>query len=294
MGLLSTGIYVEFGIILPYIFAFYLMLSLLEDIGYLPRLAIIADNIMHRIGLHGYAIIPMLLGMGCNVPGILATRILDSKRERFIAITLISIAVPCAALQAMIIGLVGRYGQMYVFIVYFTLFIVWLVVGLTLNVLVKGFSPDLVIEIPPYRMPILTLLIKKVWFRIYNFLFEAIPYVLFGILIVNLLYISNLFNFISLFTKPVITKLWGLPQSAIVPILIGFIRKDVAVAMLGPLNLTAKQIVIGSTILAIFFPCIATFTMMIKELGIKKMFISTALMIIISLIVGALLNIIIR
>lgn len=294
MGLLSTGIYVEFGIILPYIFAFYLMLSILEDVGYLPRLAIIADNIMHKIGLHGYAIIPILLGMGCNVPGILATRILDSNRERFIAITLISIAVPCAALQAMIIGLVGSYGQIYVFIVYFTLFIVWLVVGLILNVLVKGFSPDLVIEIPPYRMPILTLLIKKVWFRLYNFLFEAIPYVLLGVLIVNLIYTFNLFNFTSPYTQLIITKLWGLPQSAIVPILIGFIRKDVAVAMLGPLNLTAKQIVIGSTILAIFFPCIATFTMMIKELGFMKMLISTALMITISLIVGTLLNIIIR
>ena len=100
--------------VLPYVFSFYLILSFLEDVGYLPRLAILLDNLMHRLGLHGYAIIPTLLGLGCNVPGILATRILEGKRERFIAATLISIGVPCAALQAMIVGLVGKQGGQYV------------------------------------------------------------------------------------------------------------------------------------------------------------------------------------
>ncbi|GAI10262.1 unnamed protein product, partial [marine sediment metagenome] len=103
-GLLTTGLYVPFAMVLPYIISFYLVLGLLEDVGYLPRLAVLMDTIMHRLGLHGYAIIPTLLGLGCNVPAILATRILESKRERFIAATLISIAIPCAALQAMIFG----------------------------------------------------------------------------------------------------------------------------------------------------------------------------------------------
>jgi len=120
-GLLTTGLYVPLAMVLPYIFSFYLMLGLLEDIGYLPRLAILMDTIMHRLGLHGYAIIPTLLGLGCNVPAVLATRILESKRERFIAATLISIAIPCAALQAMIFGLVGERGIQYVAIVYGTL-----------------------------------------------------------------------------------------------------------------------------------------------------------------------------
>ncbi len=109
-GLLTTGLYIEFAVVLPYLISFYLVLGLLEDIGYLPRLAVLMDTIMHRLGLHGYAIIPTLLGLGCNVPAILATRILESRRERFIAATLISIAVPCASLQAMIFGLVGKHG----------------------------------------------------------------------------------------------------------------------------------------------------------------------------------------
>ena len=292
MGLLSTGIYVEFGMILPYIISFYLILSVLEDVGYLPRLAIIADSLMHRIGLHGYAIIPMFLGMGCNVPGILATRILESKRERFIASTLISIGVPCAALQAMIIGLVGARGNKYVFIVYLTLFLVWFLTGVILNLLIKGFSPDLVIEVPPYRLPSLSQLFKKLWYRVYWFLIEAVPYVLLGVLVVNLLYTFQVFHYIAPLTKGIVTKIWGLPQSTIVPILIGFVRKDVAVAMLGPLNLTAKQLVIGSTVLAIFFPCIATFTMLIKELGVKDMIKATGIMIVASILVGGILNLV--
>jgi ferrous iron transport protein B len=246
---------------------------------------------MHRIGLHGYAIIPMFLGLGCNVPGILATRILESKRERFIAATLISVGVPCAALQAMILGLVGAQGGKYVAIVYFTLFLVWLITGLILNKMVTGFSPDLVIEIPPYRMPSISQLLRKLWYRIYWFLMDAVPFVLGGVFIINLLYTFRIFEHLAPYTKIIITKVWGLPEATIIPVLIGFVRKDVAVAMLGPLNLNAKQLVIGSTVLAIFFPCIATFIMLIKELGIKDTAKATSIMIGASILVGGILNI---
>ena len=110
LGVLTTAPYIEFGMVLPYVISFYFILCLLEDIGYLPRLAILLDNLLHRLGLHGYAIIPVLLGFGCNVPGILSTRVLESKRERFIASTIISIGVPCVPLQAMIFGLLGKFG----------------------------------------------------------------------------------------------------------------------------------------------------------------------------------------
>ncbi len=292
MGVLSTGIYVELGMVLPYLVSFYLVLSILEDIGYLPRLAIQVDTLFHRIGLHGYSIIPMFLAMGCNVPGILATRILETRRERFIAATLISIAVPCAALQAMIIGLVGQKGGNYVAIVYITLFLVWLILGFLMNLMVKGFSPELIIEMPPYRLPRFSFLFKKLWIRISEFLIEAAPFVLAGVFIVNLLYNFKVFDFITKLTASVITKLFGLPSQAIVAMLIGFLRKDVAVALLGPLNLTAKQLVVSSTVLAMFFPCIATFAILIKELGIRDTIKSTLLMIATAIIVGTLLNLI--
>jgi ferrous iron transport protein B len=291
-GLLSSGLYVPLAMVLPYIVSFYLVLGLLEDTGYLPRLAVLMDTLMHRLGLHGYAIIPTLLGLGCNVPAVLATRILESKRERFIAATLISIAVPCAALQAMVIGLVGQHGGQYVVIVYATLFIVWVTLGLILRRAVKGFSPELLIEIPPYRLPPWRAVLQKLWMRTYGFLLEALPIILGAVFVINILYFAGVFEAIANFTAPVITNLLGLPKDAVAAIVIGFLRKDVALGMLVPLALSAKQLVISSVVLAMFFPCIATFIVMLRELGVGSLLKSAGIMIATSLIVGGLLNLI--
>lgn len=291
-GLLSSGLYVPLAMVLPYVIAFYLVLGLLEDIGYLPRLAVLMDTIMHRLGLHGYAIIPTLLGFGCNVPAVLATRILESKRERFIAATLISIAVPCAALQAMIFGLVGERGGQYVAIVYGTLFVVWIILGIIINRFARGFSPELLIEIPPYRLPSWRAVLQKLWMRAYGFLVEAIPIILGAVLVINILYILRVFDVIANFTAPVVTGLLGLPKEAVTALVIGFLRKDVALGMLAPLALTAKQLVVGSVVLAMFFPCIATFVVLLRELGAVNMLKSAGIMIAVALITGGILNLI--
>jgi ferrous iron transport protein B len=291
-GLLTSGLYVPLGVVLPYVFSFYLVLGILEDTGYLPRLAVLMDTILHRLGLHGYAIVPNLLGLGCNVPAILSTRILESRRERFIAATLISIAVPCAALQAMIFGLVGARGLGYVAIVYGTLFIVWIILGLILHRLAKGFSPELLIEIPPYRLPPWRMVFRKLWFRTYGFLAEAIPIILGAILVVNVLYILGVFHAIADFTAPVVTGLLGLPREAVTALVIGFLRKDVALGMLAPLALTSGQLVVGSVVLAMLFPCIATFVVMFRELGPVDMLKAVGVMIVAALATGAILNLI--
>ena len=293
-GLLTTGLYVPFAMVLPYITSFYLVLGLLEDVGYLPRLAVLMDTIMHRLGLHGYAIIPTMLGFGCNVPAILATRILESKRERFIAATLISIAIPCAALQAMIFGLVGQHGVQYVAIIYGTLFLVWAALGIILNRLVKGFSPELLVEIPPYRLPLWRTVLQKLWMRTYGFLVEAIPIILAAVLVINILYVLGIFDVIASFTAPVVTGLLGLPEEAVTALVIGFMRKDVALGMLAPLALTAEQLVVGSVVLAMFFPCIATFVVLVRELGIVNMLKAAALMITVALLTGGMLNLILN
>jgi ferrous iron transport protein B len=291
-GLLSSGLYVPFAMVLPYIISFYLVLGLLEDIGYLPRLAVLMDTIMHWLGLHGYAIIPTLLGLGCNVPAVLATRILESKRERFIASTLVSIAVPCAALQAMIFGLVGQRGGRYVVIVYGTLFVAWVILGIILNHMVKGFSPELLIEIPPYRLPPWRILLQKMWMRIYGFLAEAIPIILGAIVVINVLYSLGVFDAIADFTAPVVTGLLGLPKEAVTSLVIGFLRKDVALGMLAPLALSATQLVVASVVLAMLFPCIATFVVLFRELGVVNMCKSAGIMISAALITGGILNLI--
>lgn len=291
-GILTTGLFIPFGAVLPYVLAFYLVLGFLEDLGYLPRVAVLLDTLMHRLGMHGYAIIPTLLGLGCNVPGILATRILESKRERFIVATLISIAVPCAALQAMVIGLVGGEGWHYVAIVYGTLFVVWVILGLILNLTVKGFSPELLIEIPPYRLPSARILASKLWMRILGFLKEAIPVVMLGIFVITILYALNVFDYIANFAAPVVSGLLGLPSDATAALVIGFLRKDMAVGMLGALSLSANQLVVGSVVLAMFFPCIASFVVLARELRLKGILAATGIMIAASLVVGSLLNLI--
>ena len=292
MGVLTTGLFIPLGAVLPYILAFYLILGLLEDVGYLPRLAVLLDNLMHRLGLHGYAIIPTMLGLGCAVPAILATRILESRRERLIAATLISIAIPCAAAQAMIFGLVGERGAQYVVMVYGTLFVVWLLLGFILNRTVRGFSPELLIEIPPYRLPSWRALLTKLWMRVYGFLKEALPIIILAIFAVSILYTLGVFDAIADFTAPVVSGVFGLPKEAVVAIVVGFLRKDVAIGLLAPLSLTAGQLVIGCVVLTMFFPCIAAFVVLARELGFKGLLTAIGVMLVATLAVGGLLNVV--
>jgi len=290
LGVLTTGLYVPLAMVLPYIFSFYLLLGIWEDFGYLPRLAVLVDNFMHHIGLHGYAIVSFILGLGCNVPGALAIRLLEGRREKFIAATLMAIAVPCMAQIAMIIGLLGARGGRYVLFIFTLLFLLLIIKGIILNKFLKGTSPELLLEIPPYRIPQMKALLKKLWMRLFSFLHEAVPLVLLGIIFINLLYALKIIDFLAQFFSPILTGLWGLPKEAISALLIGFLRKDVAVGMLSPLNLTTKQLIIGSTILAVYYPCIATFLVLMRELGIKDTLKSTMIMLITALSIGMVLN----
>ena len=293
-GVFTTGLFVPFAMVLPYIISFYLVLGFLEDFGYLPRFAVLMDNFMHKLGLHGYAIIPMILGLGCNVPGALATRLLEERREKFIAATLMAIAVPCMAQIAMIVGLVGQRGGRYVVLVFSILFALLILKGIILNKVMKGKSPEILLEIPPYRIPHFQAVFKKLFMRVSSFLKEAVPYVLLGILFVNIMYALHVIDAVSKVFAPIMENIWGLPKEAIAALIIGFLRKDVAIGMLGPLNLTTKQLVVGSTVLAIYFPCIATFVILVKELGIKDMFKSACIMITVAIAVGGLLNFTLR
>jgi ferrous iron transport protein B len=245
---------------------------------------------MHRFGMHGYAIIPTILGFGCNVPAMLATRVLESRKERFIAMTLIAIAVPCASLQALILGLVGQHGIQYVALIYGTLLVVWIIIGTILNLAVKGFTPELLIEIPPYRMMPWRLVMEKLWIRVRGFIVEAVPIMIIAVPVINMLYMIGVFQAITDFTAPVVSGLLGLPKDAVAAIFISFFRMDAAMALLAPLELTAKQLVVSSVVLVMFFPCIATFTIMLKEMGVRGLLMALGIMVVSGLAVGSLLN----
>jgi ferrous iron transport protein B len=289
-GLLSTGFYIPIAEVLPYVFSFYLVLTILEDIGYLPRLGVLLDNLMHRIGLHGLSVISMFLAFGCNVPGALATRILETRKERFIASTLMAIAIPCMAQIAMISGLLGKYGAYGFFTLFGILFLVWLGTGIILKKYIKGESPEILVDIPPYRLPYPNAVAKKVWMRTRHFIAEAIPFVLLGVLIVDILYIVGFLEFIGKIFAPVITRVFGLPSEAISALLVGFLRKDVAIGMLAPLGLNFRQLIVASSVLTIYFPCVATFIVLLKELGVKDMIKSAVIMVFTALIAGGTVN----
>jgi len=289
-GLLTSGLFIPLGVVLPYVVSFYFVLALLEDSGYLPRLAVFLDTVLHRLGLHGYAIIPTLLGMGCNVPGILSSRILETRRQRFITATLISIAVPCAALQAMIVGLVGERGVLPVLVVYGFLAATWFAVGVILRLTSKGPLPELLVEIPPYRAPIMSHVFRKLWMRIAGFLREAVPVVLGAVFVVNILFQFHAFELIAHLTSPVVSALWGLPEDAVLPLLVGILRKDVAVGMLAPLGLTTAQLITGTIVLSMFFPCLASLVVLLRELGVRDWLRSLGVMLIAVVLMGGIAN----
>jgi len=201
-----------------------------------------------------------------------------------------SIAIPCMALQAMLFGILGPFGFKGLGIVFGTLIIVWFILGLILKKMIKGTPPEIFLEIPPYRIPYFKGLVKKVWMRLRWFIKEAVPFVLLGVFIANLLYSTGIMQFIGRIASPVFHHLLGLPDEAAGALIMGFLRKDLAVGMLVPLNMTFQQLVVASVVLSMYFPCVATFAVLLKELGIRDMIKSTVIMVLSALITGTLVN----
>ncbi len=290
-GILTTGLYVPFVIVLPYIFSFYLILSFLEDSGYLVRVAVVLDNFFHKFGLHGYASIPILLGLGCKVPAVLSTRILENEREKIISVVLILMLTPCLPQSAMIFSILSRYGFVTILSVFFILIFIGLVVGFFLNKILKGETPELFVEMPSYQLPPVFILLKKLYIRMKSFLFESVPMIIFGIFIVNIFDLIGIMHFITKILGPIMTKILGLPDEISIVMISGFLRKDVSIALLTPFDLSLKQTIISCVVLVIYLPCIATFFMLLKEFKLKKSLIIVSSIFLFSMIIGAMLNI---
>ena len=292
-GVLTTGLYVPMVVVLPYIISFYFVLSFLEDLGYLPRLAVMLDNLFHRIGLHGYASIPVMLGLGCKVPSILGIRILENKREKIIALAFTLMIAPCMPQTAMIISLVGKYGGKYLTMIFATLALTAVAMAWVLNKIIKGEAPPVIIDMPPYRLPKPNTFFKKLWMRIRGFLLEAVPLIILGIFVINILDGLGVIKvLVNAFGAPM-KYILGLPEEAVSVVVLGFLRKDISIALLEPFNLSVKQLVIASVFLVLYLPCLATFSILIKELGVKDCLKVVLLMFTLALMVAAGLNLLI-
>ncbi len=287
------------SIVIPYIVTFYLMLGVLEDTGYLPRVVILLDGLMHRIGLHGRAIIPMIVGMGCNVPAILATRVLESRRERLILTIITVMAVPCSAQTAVILGTVGTFaGLGYAIAIYVILFLILVMLGRMLHRALKFEPTSLAIEIPDLTLPRAKNVLWKTWTRTKDFFEVAFPLLLVGSLILELLMSYGLLNQLIDPFAPFTVAFLGLPAVILVALIFGILRKEMSMQLLvvlfGTANLAVvmspKQLFIFALIMATYMPCLSAFAIMRREFGWKDTLKVTLASISLAFLLGGLIN----
>ncbi|PKP61813.1 hypothetical protein CVT91_01845 [Candidatus Atribacteria bacterium HGW-Atribacteria-1] len=286
-GVLTSGLFVAVGVVLPAIFIFYLMMALLEDVGYMPRLAVLIDTIFHKIGLHGYAIVPSILALGCNVPAVTATRILETKKQRFIMMTLLAIFIPCGAQ----LGIMQEVIPESIDIVLLYLIFGYFIFGFILNKLTPGKSPEILIDVPPYQKPLWNNISRKLRMRLGGFLKTAVPFVLFGCAIVNILYLTGTIDWLAKTLTPLLTGWFGVPGETVGPLVAAFLRKDLAVAQLSAIEMSKYQMITSVVLVSIYFPCVATFVMLLKE-GWKNLLGSLSVLVTVIFLYGGLINLI--
>jgi len=283
------GIAAGVAIVLPYLLPFLFGLGILEDIGYLPRVAFLMDALMHRIGLHGKAIVPFILGYGCNVPAVMSTRTLEEPRDRYLAAALATL-VPCAARLAVVFGLVAFYlGPLAAFAMYLFNLLIIALTGRVLNSLMPEETPGLILEMPTYRTPTLKNVAGKAWFRVREFVVEAWPILIVGSAVLAVLNFYNAAVVFNWIVRPLTWSL-GLPSEVGVPLIFGILRKELSLVMLGQALgstnfasvLTIPQMVTYATFVMFYLPCLATLSVLRRELGTRAMLTISALTVVVA------------
>jgi len=271
------GVAGAIGIVLPYLIPFLTGLAVLEDIGYLPRAGYLMDVFMHKIGLHGKSVIPFITGYGCSVPAVMATRILDSPRDRFITATL-SVMVPCVARTTVIFGLIGYFlGPTLAFLLYIINILVIAIAGKIMTKVFPQVTPGLILEIPSYKVPSVRVVWAKVWLRAREFIVLAWPLLIGGSVLLSIFEYAHINHYLNLLVLP-ITWALGLPLSVGVTLIFGIFRKELTLIMLfqalGTTQvasvLSAGQMMTFTLFVLFYIPCVATIAVLIRELGRGK------------------------
>jgi len=297
---LDAGIGAALAVGIPYVLTFYFVLAFLEDSGYLNAAAFLSDRAMHRFGLHGRAVIPLVAGLGCNVPAIMGTRVLATRRERFLASALVTL-VPCSARSAVIFGAVGFFvGLGPALLVFAVQLGVVVLAGSLLNRLVPGRSTGLVMEVFPLRRPTFTDVARKTWWRFQAYLTVALPIVVGGSLVLGALYETGAMWALSDPLAPLVTGWLGLPAVAGLALVFAVLRKELALQLLvalaavqfgaGAASLSsfmgADQLVVFAIVTTIYVPCIATVAALARELGWRSSLGISAFTVALALLVG--------
>ena len=290
------------GLVIPYIMVFYVLLGILEDTGYLPRAVVLLDRVMHRFGLHGNGFIPMMVGFGCNVPAVMATRVIRSRRERLILCTIICMAIPCSAQIATITGVTGKFaGAIWVLVIFAVLITLGAISGIILNKRLKYEPSNLAMELPELQMPKVRNVLMKMWMRVSDFFKLAVPLLIVGSIIIELLVHYDTLDVLVEPFSWLTESLLGLPAVTIIAFIAGILRKEMSYGMLVilaaaqgiediTLFMTAQQFIVFGLVMSIYVPCLATMTAMYRELGARDTALVTLASMTVAVAIGAIFN----
>lgn len=268
-GVLTMAPIYILGLLLPLIIGFYILMAVLEDSGYLPRIAALVDRSLTSLGLNGKAIIPLILGFGCVTMATMTTRILGTKREKIIATVLLGLAIPCSAQLGVIAGLISQLGATYTIVYVLTILAVFIIAGTLLNKLMPGESSKLLIDLPPIRIPQLKNVLMKTVQKTWMFLKEATPLFILGAILISIMQYTNILAAIQNAVAPITVGLLELPKETATAFIMGIIRRDFGAAGLSSISMTPIQTMISLIVITLFVPCIAAIMVIFKERGYK-------------------------
>ena len=297
-GLFTMALTYAIALILPIVTAFFLFFGILEDTGYLPRLAVTMDRLFRKMGLNGKAVLPMVLGLGCDTMATLTTRILETKKERVITTLLLTLAVPCSAQLGVILGLLGGLSAAATLIWLGIVVLTTFLVGYLASLVLPGEKSSFILEIPPFRIPKISNLLLKTFVRLEWYVKEAVPMFLIATLILFFLQRFGILLSIEKASEPLVVNILGLPKESASAFLIGFLRRDYGAAGLYTLAqkgmMTHIQIVVSLVTMTLFVPCFAQFLVNIKERGFKTAVYISIFVLFFAFTVGGIMNFILH
>jgi len=293
-GVVSTGLTYAIAIVFPIVTLFFLLFSLMEDSGYLPRLSLLADRVFKRVGLSGKAVLPMVLGLGCGTMATMTTRILETRKQRLIAILLLALAVPCSAQLGVITAVLAAISATGVLVYLAVLAAAMFGIGWAAAKVVRGGQADLLLEVPPFRWPRPANAIVKTYHRVKWFMREAVPLFLLGTVCLFIMDRTGLLRLVEAAAQPVVQGVLGLPVETTIGFIMGFLRRDYGTVIIFEQfksgQIAANQVLVALVVITLFVPCLAHFFVCVKELGWRKALAMNALVLTLAVAAGALVR----
>lgn len=289
-GILIKMVEWPLALILPYVFLFYVVISFLEDSGYLPRIGVLMDAILSKLGVQGGSMIPILLGYGCAVPAVIGTRAATTRKERLLVTLMVCFAVPCVSQTGAFISLLGDYSVFMLVTVYLISLLTMVVVAKIADRVIKGQAEPMIIEIPNLLLPDRKAYFRKLKMRMQHFFVDAELPMLIGVLIAALVIETGILNQVSQWIEPLVVNWLGLPKEASLSLLLGIIRRELAVLPLLDMNLNGLQMFVGSIVALYYLPCLSVFAVLIEEFNLKTAISISIATIVSAFLVGGIVN----